>query len=590
MPTIIDSLIVRLGIDAKGANKQAAPVAKQLNDIEKQGGKATKSVGELTGSLGKFLALIGSTLALRAFVEDTINTAAAVDRLAKNLNLGAGDITAWGNAAEELGGSAKGLQGSLSMLSREQTNLRVKGESSLLPYFSMLRVNLTGVGLAARPTTDILLDLASAMSHYDRQTGHNILADMGFDEGTINLVMQGRKELELTLARQKDYGAQVAKFAPEATKLQRELVDTKQGFTLLGLTLLQDASPALEKVLGWFQKVGEWARDNKQFVGDFLTVIGVGLGAIGLAALPIDLLVVGVLALAAGLVLLYQDYQTWKRGGDSLINWGPGINAAIEGIARLRKAGNDFYDWLDSKSGTKNAPARAMTLSDDELKKKLADPQFRDSIPLQQELARRQSGGQTISSQANAEANRVSKMTGIPANILWAQWAHETGNFTNRGAKDLNNLAGVNVPGGKGQDYRKFNSLDDFGDYYAKLMRPDGLYPNASKAKTPEDFAAALKAGGYYTAPQDSYATGIRNFMRPEKYSQALQGVQGASSNVAAAGGPASPASSSNDNSVTNHVREIKVYTAATDAPGIVRDMSKSMDFLFTSQANSGLF
>lgn len=580
MPTIIDSLIVRLGIDAKGSAKQAAPVAKQLNDIEKQGSKATKSVGELTGSLGKFLALIGSTLAIRAFVEDTINTAAAVDRLSKNLNLGAGDITAWGNAAEELGGSAKGLQGSLSMLSREQTNLRVKGESSLLPYFSMLKVNLTDAGLAARPTTDILLDLASAMSHYDRQTGHNILADMGFDEGTINLVMQGRKELELTLARQKDYGAQVAKFAPEATKLQRGLVDTKQGFTLLGLSLLHDASPALETVLGWFRKVGEWARDNSQFIGDFLTVIGAGLGAIGLAALPIDGVVVGIAALAAGLVLLYQDYQTWKRGGDSFIDWQvwkDRVDAVTASVHKLRSALESiedkatkklrqnetfrkFDDWFTNKGDAK-AVGNAASSAGSAIGKALGVR-----------------SGATVE-QARAQALRVSAQTGISPDILLAQWEHETGNFTNRGAKSLNNLAGVNVPGGKGEDYRSFKSLDEFGDYYAGMMKRK--YPDALGAQDVDTFAKALKKGGYFGDSLQNYEKGM---------SSHLAGIQGASSNVAAAGGLASPSSSSNDNSVTNHVGEIKVYTAATDANGIARDMTRSMDFLFTSQANSGLF
>jgi hypothetical protein len=40
---------------------------------------------------------------------------------------------------------------------------------------------------------------------------------------------------------------------------------------------------------------------------------------------------------------------------------------------------------------------------------------------------------------------------------------------------------------------------------------------------------------------------------------------------------------------VETHIGEIKVYTAATDANGIAKDMGKSMDYLFTSQANYGL-
>ncbi len=46
-----------------------------------------------------------------------------------------------------------------------------------------------------------------------------------------------------------------------------------------------------------------------------------------------------VTALIAALVALYDDYQVWKEGGDSLINWGkwkPEIDAAVKGVKELR--------------------------------------------------------------------------------------------------------------------------------------------------------------------------------------------------------------------------------------------------------------
>lgn len=122
------------------------------------------------------------------------------------------------------------------------------------------------------------------------------------------------------------------------------------------------------------------------------------------------------------------------------------------------------------------------------------------------------SAGSTTAQQAIVAAQQVSKATGIPADLVWAQWAHETGGFTNRGARELNNFAGVNVPGGKGEDYRKFSSADDFGHYYSYLMRPGGLYSGAKNAQTPEEFASILKAGGYYTGNEHDYASGVSRY------------------------------------------------------------------------------
>src|ERR1700761_257507 len=154
MATVIEALVVSLGLDSSDLNKKSADAGRKLKELEQQGGKTEESVeklgktsrqsasglAELTSGFGKLLAVIGGTVALRAFVEDAIASSAAVDRLAKNLNVSVGEITAWGNAAEELGGQASGVQSSMKMLSKAQTEIQLTGQSSLIPYFNMLGV------------------------------------------------------------------------------------------------------------------------------------------------------------------------------------------------------------------------------------------------------------------------------------------------------------------------------------------------------------------------------------------------------------------------------------------------------------------
>jgi hypothetical protein len=595
MPTIIDSLVVKLGLDSKDLDSKSTTAGKKLKDLEGQSAKTEKGVkqiGEtskgasrgvetLTRTLGSFLAIIGGTAALKAFVEDTIATNAALDRLSKNLNVSVSDLSAWGNAVEGMGGSAKGAYGTLDMLSKAQTELRLTGQSSLIPYFSALGVSLATVEGQARPVDDILLDLSERFSHMDRTTANNMGRMMGIDQDTLNLLLQGRREVELTIKRQKEHNAVTKAQAEESSKLQRSIVDLKQSFTAFGRDLLQQASPAIEKILGLLQSFGSWVTTNKEFIGDFLTVMAVGLGAIALVTLPITGTVAAVTALAAAIALLYQDYQTWKRGGDSFVDWQvwkDRIDAVTNSIHKLRDAlggvadktetyleknvpgFKKFNDWFVSKGDAKKLGAATSGAIGSALGVRSSDPR-------------------------KAQAERVSAKTGIPADIIYAQWEHETNNFTNRGAKDLNNLAGVNVPGGKGQDYRKFKSLDEFGDYYAYMMRPGGYYPDASKAKTAADFAAALKHGKgglqYYKGPEDAYATNMQRY---------LNGIGGASGAVAAAGSSPASSSSTTDKSVKVQTGDITIHTQATDANGIARGMGNAMDYLFTSQANSGLF
>ena len=139
------------------------------------------------------------------------------------------------------------------------------------------------------------------------------------------------------------------------------------------------------------------------------------------------------------------------------------------------------------------------------------DVQTRKRIELTKPTSKATPPGWTRDAAAFA-AQEVSAQTGIPANIILGQWAFETGNFTNRGAVELNNFAGIKNVGGVG--YRNFASVSDFADYYTKLMQ--GRYKGAMGAQTPEDFAAALKAKGYYESPQDQYAAGIKRHMRAD--------------------------------------------------------------------------
>lgn len=117
-------------------------------------------------------------------------------------------------------------------------------------------------------------------------------------------------------------------------------------------------------------------------------------------------------------------------------------------------------------------------------------------------------GVSSIADQARKIAKEVSQRTGVPAEIIFGQFAHETANFTNRGAKELHNLAGINVPGGGGQDYRDFGSFEEFGNYFSQMLT--GHYADATRARTPDTYAEALKRGGYYTGPEQDYARGIQ--------------------------------------------------------------------------------
>ena len=621
MATIIDSLLVKLGLDSSEFDAKKSKVDKGLkatgSEADKTGAKLKKSGKDgaegfenVAKSAAKFLALIGGTMAVKRFAQDMIESSAALDRFSKNLGSNVETVTAWGSAAEVAGGSASGLQNTMSMLSKAQTQLMLTGESNLIPYLSALGVSMADVTTGkARPLNDMLMNIGQSLLARtpDRQTAFNMGQMMGIDADTLNLILRERKEVEALLKQQAEYAAAMRKFAPDASKLNRMMVEGKQAFSLFGLELLQRAVPALEKMFAIFADFGSWIQENKEFVQTFLTIIAAGLGAIALATIPVNLTVVAVLALSAAIAALWQDYQTWKRGGDSFIDWSkwePGFKAATAGIKRLKEMMVDIMYVAIA-----GADALIKFFSGDFEGAKIAGKAFWEGrekptdAPTPAAAAPGSpapaAGGGTVNStgksaaggskEEQARLTALEQKYGLPAGILDNVWKTESG----RG-RNMTSPAGAQghfqfMPATAAQyGLKNPNDFNESSDAAARMYR-DLLKANGgdvSKAAAAYNWGQGnLNRKGMGAAPTETL-----NYIN-----KVTSGIGGASQAAAGAGAGqvaqanAAAAPGASSKSVETHIGEVKVYTAATDANGIAKDMGKSLDYLFTSQANYGL-
>lgn len=613
MATIIDSLLVTLGLDSSEFDSKRSKVDKGLKstgDEADKTGKKLKQSGKsgaegyetLTKSAAKFLALIGGTMAVKRFIEQTIESSAALALLSRNLGESVNTISAWSNAAELAGGIAEGLQGTMDMLSKSQTELQLTGQSGLIPYFTALGVGLADVNGKARPVNDILLDLSERFARMDRTTANNFGRMMGIDQGTMQLLLKGRTEVELMIARQKEYGAVTKKQAEEGARLKFMMRESTQTFVAFGRELLSKATPAIEKFFQIMADFGAWAQNHQEFITTFLTIITAGLVAMGAAAIPINLVAVAVIGLAAGIAALWDDYQVWKRGGDSLIDWSkwePGIKAAGAGIKWLRDLVSDaFYrmfavidaggkalsgDW----TGAKFAIGEAINGNGDTYGDAPSAPSSAGGKKLPRGIRNNNPGNLNFAGQAGATkeggpGGRFAKFGTMREGV--AALVKQIGLYVSRGKNSIRKILEVYAP----------SSENNTGAYIAAVSRALGIGPddpldiNSSeqvmglvKAITDHEngkgyVGAADIAGGYNLAK----TSGIRGASRAAEGAGAAKVAQ-----VSAAGS----GSGGNVSTVETSIGEVKIYTAATDAEGIAKDMSKSLNYSFAAQANLGL-
>lgn len=578
MPTVIDSLLVKLGLDS--------------SDFKKGTKEVDTGLKQITKSATAFLAVLGGSAAMKSFIEQQVEANSALDRFSKNLGEAVGTISAWSQAAEVAGGSAAGLQGTMDMLSKSQTELQLTGQSALLPYFARLGVAFADMRGQARPTSDMLLDLADRFGNMPRTTAYNMGRMMGVDQGTMQLLLKGRGEVELMLKRQKEYNAVTKQQAEQATRLKTAMTESRQSFEAFGRELLSRATPAIEALFRWLEKVGNWARDNKEFVQAFLTILAVGLGAIGAALVPINLTAAAILGLAAAIAALWQDYQVFKRGGETLINWSkwePGIKAAVSGIKSISHALMD--------AGYRMASFLIMTTefyTGDKKKAKQAAQMMMNGMPASAPTPEAQGSGAPAAGTSPGGAPRfgapyqrmeaLENRYGLPKGLLDSVWAAESG----RG-KNMNSPAGAQghfqfMPGTAQQyglkDPYDFNqSADAAARYYRDLIAQNG--GDVEKAVASYNWGPGNVARkGMGAAPTET-----RNYVN-----RVLGGIPGASASASGAGARASAPMAGNTSSVQTSIGEVKIYTAADDARGIAQDFGREMDYLTTSQANSGTF
>jgi len=612
MATIIDSLLVKLGLDSSEFTTGKAKVDKGLKDTgseaEKAGGKLKKSGKDgaegfetVAKSAAKFLAIVGGTVAIKRFIENQIEANSALDRFSKNLGEAAVNISAWSNAAELAGGSADGLQGTMDMLSKSQTELQLTGQSGLIPYFSALGVSLADAAGKARPVSDIMLDLSDRFSRMDRTTANNMGRMMGIDQGTMNLLLKGRSEVELLIKRQRENNAVNKQQAEEATRLKTAIVEVRQNFEAFGRKILSDVTPALEKALEVFQDIVTWMRDNSEFVETFLTIIAVGLGAIAAASVPINLTVVAITALAAAIAALYQDYMTWKRGGESLIDWAkwePGIKAAGDGVRWLKDMIEDMVyraiaavdllsavwdrDWKRAKfavgefvSGTRKTYG--------ERPPEVAAPAQQTGNKEQDALSYFQSQGWTREQSAGIVANIKRESAFNPSAVGDSGKAYGIAQWHPDRQAEFEKKFGKSIKGSTFEDQLAFIQYELT---QGKEKRAGEILRQTQTA--PQAAAAGSK---YYLRPADVEGEQVK---RGQMAQSILGGVPGASQAAAGAGAGQVAQSNTTNNvagnrSVETHIGEVKVYSAATDANGVAKDMGKSLDYLFASQANYGL-
>lgn len=277
--TIIDSLLVTLGLDPRPYKKQQTQFESDQRKFRDGTKKNANEISDALRNVGLEAAklFIGFTS-----VKDGIKylaglnvATATLGRFSTNLGQSAHEVNTWGSAVELAGGSAQNAQADLMGLSASITALKATGEvSPLVLLLQRMGVALFDAQGKTRKLTDIYKDLGDKLKQFNRADAFNIAKGAGISEDTLNLILQAQAERQrlLDLAEKNNNVDEEA--VKNAEKLQEEWREIGQSSKAFGMTILEAVTPAVKalfetstKLFDTFKETGALSAVGKIFTG-----------------------------------------------------------------------------------------------------------------------------------------------------------------------------------------------------------------------------------------------------------------------------------------------------------------------------------
>lgn len=581
---IVDTLVVALDLDPSKfdtkqkqvydrAKKEAIGAAKEQ---EKQNKKTSDSIGKLRNQAVGLFSVFITGRGIKDFVKDLVTSDAATARFARTLGTSVQTLYAWQSAGELTGGSAAGIAASMKNLVSQFQMFSLTGQSSVLPYFRALGVSISDAYGKMRPVDQILLDLSTRFKGMSAPQAAAFGAQMGLDQSTINLLLEGPEAVRKMLAEQKK-NAPSADDVRKAQDFQKTYAELSKTARDVGRDLLMSFAPAIKDALGLLKQFANWAHNN----GDTVKTIFLGIAS-GITALTTAITVGKIASLVGGIAEMFTTLSVALS--TTPIGW------IIDAIGLLALGGIELYRNWDDISKWWGHLWDKMEGDTDRNGKKIRDNINKFGSGNRSDITFKTASGKISS--VSAESLRTGPVYASAQNdiakLMKMGWSRTqaTGIVANIQAESGGNAYAV---GDKGAAYGLAQWHSDrqqlFRQQYGKDIHSashdeqlaflswemrSGRYKNAmdllSNAKNAGDAAAAVST--FYERPAATEFEALKRRGIAQK-------IVSGNMSVPKAGVAHSSATTNNSSSSTQSVSigNVNVNTKATDANGIARDM-----------------
>ncbi|CAB4132134.1 hypothetical protein UFOVP138_55 [uncultured Caudovirales phage] len=338
--TIIDTFFFLFESDAKAldkglkdSEKGAITLAEKIKDTD----GAAKSLGEnferTAKSMAGAVAGYFAAGALKSLIQDTADHTYETLQQARAMGVSTESLSAWQHAVQLSGGTAEGATHSFEGLREKFV------EMSRFPGMMSGDVFMFHkLGLSAKDMHDSIKDPMIALGKLSETFGKLnttqqlfVGKKLGFDYSTIAMLSKGRQGFDDMIAKQKELGVVTEQQALAAQRYKMAQMEVNIVLETLKRDIMSDVLPAFEWMSKKIEMATNYVRAHKEHIIGMVEGIAAGIAIFYLPAIASAVVATGLwvgelllaaapfIALGLAIGLVVDDFQTFERGGDSVI-------------------------------------------------------------------------------------------------------------------------------------------------------------------------------------------------------------------------------------------------------------------------------
>ncbi|MGP2516369.1 transglycosylase SLT domain-containing protein [Yersinia sp. 2545 StPb PI] len=591
MATIIDALVVKLGLDSSDFEKGQKQTQEGLKKVKSDSTDTAKVMQEQGKKAGAFfssirnelLALVGISLSIKGFKDliiGTANSMATLGRSAAPLNMSARQLDAWQHVAQATGGTAEGLTGSMQSLSDSIHAFSMgKGGEQAIATLGSLGISAKDAQGKMKGVGDIYVEVAQKFKDKKLSIGaaRQFGMGLGMDSATVNMLMEGPEKVQ-KLYQDMYKNSGVTDAAVERSKrFQEQWAKIDQTFQSVREKLFTALIPHIDKLLILLDKFATWVGSHQEEINAFFTSTATEFSNIVEAVGGIENALKLLLLFVAGKWLSGMLGAVGRVSGalggiPALVTVAGGYVAAIAGnevIERIKALSEGReYDQIQGHSAEMSELER--------LKRRnwaVNNPNtpYPEGEPVQHAQAAKATGkGKALLDWMSGQFGKLEAQYGLPTGLLRSVATTESGGnqyaISGAGAKGLFQFMDPTARdmGLKGNDvYDPEKSANAAAKYLSQLLKATG--GDLSKALGAYNWGIGnVQKKGLGNAPLETL-----NYI-PKVLSGMPMGAQVGAQRFA---NNTNNNQTSSTTSTEISIGKIDVLTQATDATGIARDL-----------------